>query len=84
MGCDLDHEDTHHHVKVKQSNPRGDDSEIRVLVSVCLLSVCLLFISLSVRPYLDFSEVFRFARNSPRGNSTICKNSGFSYRRKVL
>jgi hypothetical protein len=26
MGCDLDHEDTHHHVKVKQSNPRGDDT----------------------------------------------------------
>ena len=64
--------------------------KIRVLVSVCLLSVCLLFISLSVRPYLDFSEVLRFARNSPRGNSMICKNdkktihAGFSYRRKVL
>ena len=63
---------------------------IRLLVSVCLLSVCLLFISLSVRPYLDFSEVLRFARNSSRGNSTICKNdkktihAGFSYRRKVL
>ena len=69
------HMNTHIIMWKWNNNPRGDDSESRVLVSVCLLSVCLLFISLSVRPYLDFSEVFRFARNSPRGNRTICKNS---------